>query len=45
MHPDGGGTDLDVWVDRWLVRRGYGWSVPAEGEQRVGAARFNRAST
>ena len=37
VHPDGGGTDLDVWIDRSLVRRGYCWSVPAEGEQRVGA--------
>ena len=40
VHPDGGGTDLDVWVDRSLVRRGYCWSVPADGEQRVGAGSY-----
>ncbi len=41
VHPDGGGTDLDVWVDRSLVRRGYCWSVPAAGEQRVGAGSYD----
>ena len=40
VHPDGGGTDLDVWIDRSLVRRGYCWSVPADGEQRVGAGSY-----
>ena len=40
VHPDGGGQDLDVWVDRSLVRRGYCWSVPADGEQRVGAGSY-----
>ena len=40
VHPDGGGTDLDVWIDRSLVRRGYGWSVPAGGEQRVGVGSY-----
>jgi len=41
VHPDGGGTDLEVWVDRSLVRRGYAWSVPAAGEQRVGAGSYD----
>ncbi len=41
VHPDGGGRDLDVWIDRALVRRGYLWSVPAEGEQRVGAGSYD----
>jgi len=40
VHPDGGGVDLDVWIDRSLVRRGYCWSVPARGEQRVGAGSY-----
>ena len=40
VHPDGGGTDLDVWIDRSLVERGYLWSVPADGEQRVGAGSY-----
>ncbi len=40
VHPDGGGEDLEVWVDRSLVRRGYGWSVPAAGEQRIGVGSY-----
>ena len=40
VHPEGGGEDLDVWVDRSLVRHGYCWSVPADGEQRVGAGSY-----
>ena len=40
MHPDGGGSDLDVWIDRSLVRHGYGWSVPAGTEQRVGVGSY-----
>jgi flavin-dependent dehydrogenase len=40
VHPDGGGKDLDVWIDRSLVRHGYGWSVPAGGEQRVGVGSY-----
>jgi menaquinone-9 beta-reductase len=42
VHPhDAGGTDLDVWLDRDLIRRGYGWSVPAAGERRVGTLSYN----
>jgi len=40
VHPDGGGDDLDVWIERSLVRYGYGWSVPAAGEQRVGVGSY-----
>jgi flavin-dependent dehydrogenase len=40
VHPDGGGTDLDIWIDRSLVRHGYAWSVPADGEQRVGVGSY-----
>ena len=32
--------DLDVWIDRGLIRRGYAWSVPAGGEQRVGVGSY-----
>jgi menaquinone-9 beta-reductase len=31
---------LDVWIDRSLVRFGYGWNVPAGGEQRVGVGSY-----
>ena len=40
VHPDGGGIDLDLWIDRSLVRYGYAWSVPAAGEQRVGVGSY-----
>ncbi len=40
VHPDGGGQDLDVWIERSLVRRGYGWRVPANGTARVGVASY-----
>jgi flavin-dependent dehydrogenase len=40
VHPEGGGADLDVWIDRSLVRHGYAWSVPAGTEQRVGVGSY-----
>jgi digeranylgeranylglycerophospholipid reductase len=40
VHPAGGGRDLNVWIERSLVRYGYGWSVPAAGEQRVGVGSY-----
>jgi flavin-dependent dehydrogenase len=40
VHPRGGGTDLEVWIERGLVRHGYAWSVPAGAEQRVGAGSY-----
>ncbi|MDQ6807562.1 MAG: NAD(P)/FAD-dependent oxidoreductase [Actinomycetota bacterium] len=40
VHPEGGGEDLDVWIERSLVRRGYGWRVPTNGEARVGVASY-----
>jgi flavin-dependent dehydrogenase len=43
VHPDGDGEDLDVWVERSLVERGYGWRVPAAGHVRVGVASYDPA--
>jgi flavin-dependent dehydrogenase len=42
VHPHGGGEGdaLDVWVERSLVRRGYGWRVPAGGEARIGVGSY-----
>jgi len=40
VHPHGQGVDLDVWIDRSLVRKGYAWSVPAQQEQRVGVGSY-----
>jgi len=42
VHPDlrDPAPDLDVWIDRSLIRRGYAWSVPAGGEQRVGVGSY-----
>ncbi len=46
VHPhvqDAGPADgaLDVWVARDLVRRGYGWRVPAGGEARIGVGSYD----
>lgn len=44
VHPrDGRGEDLEIWVDRTLIARGYGWSVPADGERRVGVGSYRPA--
>jgi len=32
--------DLDVWLERSLVRRGYGWRVPAAAEARIGVGSY-----
>jgi flavin-dependent dehydrogenase len=42
-HPahDGSGDELHCWIDRGLVRRGYGWHVPAGGEARIGVGSYD----
>jgi digeranylgeranylglycerophospholipid reductase len=42
VHPeaDGEGDALDVWIERSVVRRGYGWRVPAGGEARIGVGSY-----
>jgi flavin-dependent dehydrogenase len=41
VHPsDARGEDLEVWIDRSVVRYGYAWSVPASGERRVGVGSY-----
>jgi flavin-dependent dehydrogenase len=42
VHPDhdGAGDALDVWIERGLVRRGYGWRVPAGDEARIGVGSY-----
>src|SRR6185295_4575474 len=39
--PDTDGDALDIWVERDLVRRGYGWRVPAGGEARIGVGSYD----
>ncbi|MGH2892775.1 MAG: NAD(P)/FAD-dependent oxidoreductase [Solirubrobacteraceae bacterium] len=41
VHPSGGGTDLEVWIDRGYVPAGYGWSFPAGEEVRIGVGSFD----
>jgi flavin-dependent dehydrogenase len=43
VHPphDGSGDALDVWVERGITRRGYGWRVPADAEARIGACSYD----
>ena len=38
--PDRRGDDLDVWIDRDVIRRGYAWAVPAAGERRIGVGSY-----
>jgi menaquinone-9 beta-reductase len=41
VHPhDARGADLDVWIDRSVIRYGYAWSVPAAGERRIGVGSY-----
>ena len=41
VHPGGTGEDLEVWIDRSVIREGYGWSFPAADELRVGVGSFD----
>jgi digeranylgeranylglycerophospholipid reductase len=41
VHPFGGGSDLEVWIDRSYVPAGYGWSFPAGEEVRIGVGSFD----
>jgi menaquinone-9 beta-reductase len=43
VHPQIGEparSDLDVWLERSLVRRGYAWCVPAGAEARIGVGSY-----
>lgn len=42
VHPHHTAPDdaLDIWIERDLIRSGYGWRVPAAGEQRVGVGSY-----
>jgi flavin-dependent dehydrogenase len=40
VHPDGGGEEMELWIDRSYVRAGYAWSFPADRELRVGVGSF-----
>ena len=40
-HREPAGDALDIWVERDVVRRGYGWRVPAGGEARIGVASYD----
>src|SRR5690348_7327632 len=41
VHPHGSGADLELWIDKRVIRAGYGWSFPAAGELRVGVGSFD----
>ncbi len=41
VHPEGGGEDLEIWIDRRYVPAGYGWSFPAGEETRIGIGSFD----
>jgi menaquinone-9 beta-reductase len=41
VHPSGSGSDLELWIDKRVIRAGYGWSFPARDELRVGVGSFD----
>jgi menaquinone-9 beta-reductase len=41
VHPGGAGDDLELWIDKRVIRAGYGWSFPAGDELRVGVGSFD----
>jgi menaquinone-9 beta-reductase len=41
VHPQGGGRDMEIWIDRSYVPAGYGWSFPAGDEMRIGVGSFD----
>lgn len=41
VHPNGSGSDLEIWIDRRYVPAGYGWSFPARDELRIGVGSFD----
>jgi menaquinone-9 beta-reductase len=41
VHPRGAGDDLELWIDKRVIRAGYGWSFPADDELRVGVGSFD----
>lgn len=41
VHPDGGGEDLELWLDPRYVPAGYSWAFPAGSEVRVGVGSFD----
>jgi menaquinone-9 beta-reductase len=41
VHPGGAGDDLELWIDKRVIRAGYGWSFPATDELRVGVGSFD----
>src|SRR3954464_12124189 len=41
VHPHGSGADLELWIDKRVIRAGYGWSFPAGHELRVGVGSFD----
>ena len=40
VHPHGSGNEMELWIDRRVIRAGYGWSFPAGDELRVGVGSF-----
>jgi len=40
VHPGGTGDDLELWIDKRVIRAGYGWAFPARDEVRIGIGSF-----
>lgn len=40
VHPEGSGSEMELWIDACYIRAGYGWSFPAGDEVRIGVGSF-----
>jgi flavin-dependent dehydrogenase len=40
VHPEGGGAEMELWIDARYIRAGYAWSFPARDEVRIGVGSF-----
>lgn len=43
VHPQGSGSEMELWIDPAYIPAGYGWSFPAADELRVGVGSFRPA--
>jgi flavin-dependent dehydrogenase len=41
VHPGGTGSDMELWIDKRVVKTGYGWAFPAGDEVRIGIGSFD----
>ena len=40
VHPEGTGSEMELWLDAGVIRSGYAWNFPAGDELRIGVGSF-----